>query len=64
VSERGDRNEHEHELQVLAMRARTLLDAAAIADLEEAAPGAVWHSEVAAWRDRYQAYLEEEAGRR
>jgi hypothetical protein len=50
------------ELRALAVRAFTLLDTAAKADIAGVPlhPGA-WHSEVEAWRERYQAYLEAQA---
>lgn len=52
----------EAELRGLAVRAFTLLDVAAKADIAGVPlhPGA-WHSEVAAWRERYQAHLEGQA---
>ncbi len=48
------------ELRALAVRAYTLLEAAAKADLAGVPlhPGA-WHSEMETWRDRYLAYLEQ-----
>ena len=63
----GLRCEHRHEpeLRALAVRAWTLLEAAAEADIKGVPlhPGS-WHAELGMWHDRYQAYLDNEASRR
>jgi hypothetical protein len=59
------RHERESELRALAVRAWTLLDAAAKADIAGVPlhPGA-WHSEAATWQARYRAFLEAEEATR
>jgi hypothetical protein len=67
VSEKaGLRCEHRHEpeLRALAIRAWTLLETSAEADIKGFPLHPGWHSEWATWQDRYQAYLDAEASRR